>query len=46
MTRTILNLPSSLMSSRSSKWVLRLAGPILMLVGSPVMAVASVLWGG
>jgi hypothetical protein len=46
MTRTILNLSSSLMSCRNSNWVLRVAGAILMLIGSSLTAAASVLWGG
>lgn len=46
MKRTILILSSFFMSCRDSKWVIRVAGPILMLAGSAVAAAASVLWGG
>ena len=46
MKRTITMLYLLLMSCRDSKWVIRIAGPVLMLTGSAVAAAASVLWGG
>ena len=45
MKRTLLIL-SSLFRSLDCRWVMRIAGPTLMLAGSAVSAVASVLWGG
>jgi hypothetical protein len=46
MKRTIPIMCSLFMSCGDPKWLVRIAGPILMLAGSAVAAAASVLWGG